>query len=108
MRHAGNTGRKNDAKNRHLGTIAQLCWAVSSQRRHIVVAGFPNPLPDTLHLLLVGLFVYACVWLCVRLLAWLRVPVLVALLVVFARRSTSVHWFRAHTDCACVNYIVLV
>jgi len=26
---AGNTGCKNDAKNRHLGTIAQLCWAVS-------------------------------------------------------------------------------
>jgi len=23
------------AKNRHLGTIAQLCWAVSSQQRHI-------------------------------------------------------------------------
>jgi len=27
-----------------------------------VIAGFPNPLPDTLHLLLVGLFVYACVF----------------------------------------------
>jgi len=27
---AGNTGRKNDAKNRHLRTIAQLCRAVSS------------------------------------------------------------------------------
>jgi len=27
-----------------------------------VVAGFPNPLPDTLHLLLVGLFVYTCVF----------------------------------------------
>ena len=24
-----------DAKNRHLGTIAQLCWAISSQLRHI-------------------------------------------------------------------------
>jgi len=32
---ARNTGRKNDAKNRHLGTIAQLCWAVSSRLRHI-------------------------------------------------------------------------
>jgi len=32
---AGNTGRKNDAKNRHLGTIAQLCRAISSQLRHI-------------------------------------------------------------------------
>jgi len=28
---AGNTGRKNDAKNRHLRTIAQACWAISSQ-----------------------------------------------------------------------------
>ena len=35
----GNTGRKNDAKNRHLGTIAQLCWAVSSQLRHISTIG---------------------------------------------------------------------
>jgi len=30
-----NTGRKNDAKNRHLSTIAQLCWAISSQARHV-------------------------------------------------------------------------
>jgi len=30
----GNTGRKNDAKNRHLGTIAQLCPALSLQLRH--------------------------------------------------------------------------
>jgi len=36
---ASNTGRKNDAKNRHLGTIAQLCWAVSSQLRHISTIG---------------------------------------------------------------------
>jgi len=28
---AGNTGCKNDAKNHHVGTIAQLYWAVSSQ-----------------------------------------------------------------------------
>jgi len=28
-----------DAKNRHLGTIAQLCRAVSSQRRHISTIG---------------------------------------------------------------------
>ena len=28
---SGNTGRKNDAKNRHLGTIAQLRRAISSQ-----------------------------------------------------------------------------
>jgi len=30
-----NTGRKNDAKNRHMGTIAQLCRAISSQLRHV-------------------------------------------------------------------------
>ena len=35
MRLAENTGRKKVAKNRHLGTIAQLCRAVSSQLRHI-------------------------------------------------------------------------
>jgi len=28
---AGNTGRKNDAKNRHLGSIAQLCRAQLDQ-----------------------------------------------------------------------------
>jgi len=32
---AENTGRKKVAKNRHLGTIAQPCRAVSSQLRHI-------------------------------------------------------------------------
>jgi len=32
---AGNTGRKNDAKNRHLGTIAQICRAESSQLMHV-------------------------------------------------------------------------
>jgi len=26
------------------------------------MAGFPNPLPDTLHLLLVRLFMYSCVF----------------------------------------------
>ena len=30
---AENTGRKKVAKNRHLGTIAQLCRAISSQLR---------------------------------------------------------------------------
>jgi len=35
MRIAENTGRKKVAKNRHLGTIAQLCRAISSQLRHI-------------------------------------------------------------------------
>ena len=32
---AGNTGRKNDSKNRHLRTIAQLSRSISSQLRHI-------------------------------------------------------------------------
>jgi len=32
---AANMGRKKVAKNRHLGTIAQLCQAISSQLRHI-------------------------------------------------------------------------
>ena len=38
MLHAArwNTGRKNDAKIRHLRTIAQLCRAISSQLRHIL------------------------------------------------------------------------
>ena len=34
-----NTGRKKVAKNRHLGTIAQLCRAMSSQPRHISTIG---------------------------------------------------------------------
>ena len=36
---SGNTGRKNDAKNRHLRTIAQLCRAISSQLRHVSTIG---------------------------------------------------------------------
>jgi len=36
---AGNTGRKNYAKNRHLSTIAQLCRAISSQLRHVLTIG---------------------------------------------------------------------
>jgi len=32
---AANTGRKKVAKKCHLGTIAQLRWAISSQLRHI-------------------------------------------------------------------------
>ena len=36
---AGNTGGKNDAKNRHLCTIGQLCRAVSSQLRHVSTIG---------------------------------------------------------------------
>jgi len=38
-RFAGNTGRKNDAKNHHLCTIAQLCRVVSSQLRHVSTIG---------------------------------------------------------------------
>jgi len=34
-RHAANTGRKKVAKNRHLGTIAQLQRAISLQLRHV-------------------------------------------------------------------------
>jgi len=36
---AENTERKNGAKNRHLGTIAQLCRAISSQLRHVSTIG---------------------------------------------------------------------
>jgi len=39
MRLAENTGRKNGAKTRHLGTIAQLCRAISSQLRHVSTIG---------------------------------------------------------------------
>ena len=36
---AASTGRKKVAKNRHLGTIAQLCRAISSQLRHVSTIG---------------------------------------------------------------------
>ena len=39
---AGNAGSKNDAKNRHLGTIVQLCRAESSQLRHESTIGKKN------------------------------------------------------------------
>jgi len=39
MRIAENTGPKKVAKNRHLGTIAQLCRAISSQPRHVSTIG---------------------------------------------------------------------
>jgi len=39
MRLAGNTGLENDAKNRCLGTIAELCPAESSQLRHLSTIG---------------------------------------------------------------------
>jgi len=39
---AANTGRKKVAKNRHLGTIAQLCRVISSQLRHVSTIGKKN------------------------------------------------------------------
>ena len=36
---AENAGRKKVAKNRHLGTIAQLCRAISTQLRHVSTIG---------------------------------------------------------------------
>jgi len=39
MRLAANTGRKKVAKNRHLGTIAQLRRAISLQLRHVSAIG---------------------------------------------------------------------
>jgi len=36
---AENTGRKKVAQNRHLGTIAKLCRAISSQLRHVSTIG---------------------------------------------------------------------
>ena len=39
MRLAANAGPKKVAKNRHLGTIPQLCRAISSQLRHISTIG---------------------------------------------------------------------
>jgi len=39
MQLAENTGRKKSPKIRHLCTIAQLCWAISSQLRHASTIG---------------------------------------------------------------------
>jgi len=39
MQLAENTGRKKSPKNRHLGTIAQLCRAMSLQLRHVPTIG---------------------------------------------------------------------
>ena len=39
MRIAENAGPKKVAKNRHLGTIPQLCRAISSQPRHVSAIG---------------------------------------------------------------------
>jgi len=45
---AENTGRKNVAKNRHLGTIARLCRTISSQLRHISTIGKKNLLSSNI------------------------------------------------------------
>jgi len=50
MRLAGNTGLKNDAKNLHLRTIAQLCRAISSQLRHALTIGKKNLLSSNISL----------------------------------------------------------
>ena len=39
MRLAENAERKKSQKNRHMGTIAQLCRAISSQLRHVSTIG---------------------------------------------------------------------
>jgi len=44
-----NTGRKKSPKNRHLGTITQLCRAISSQLRHLTTIG--NKLVEQQYLL---------------------------------------------------------
>jgi len=36
---AENTGHKDYAKNRHLCSIVQLCWAISSEQRHVSTIG---------------------------------------------------------------------
>ena len=45
---AANTGRKKVAKNRHLGTIPQLCRAISSQLRHVSTIGKKNLLSSNI------------------------------------------------------------
>ena len=48
MRLAANTGRKKVAKNRHLGTIAQLCRAISLQIRRVSTIGKKNLLSSNI------------------------------------------------------------
>ena len=45
---AANTGRKKSSKNRHLGTIAQLCRAISLQLRHVSTIGKKNLLSSNI------------------------------------------------------------
>jgi len=43
-----NAGPKKVAKNRHLGTMAQLCLAISSQPRHVLTIGKKNLLSSNM------------------------------------------------------------
>jgi len=45
---AANTGHKKVAKNRHMGTIAQLCRAISSQLRHVLTIRKKNLLSSNI------------------------------------------------------------
>ena len=45
---AANAGRKKVPKNHHLGTIAQLCWAISSQLRYVSIIGKKNLLSSNI------------------------------------------------------------
>jgi len=45
---AANAGPKKVAKNRHLGTIAQLCPAISLQLRHVSTIGKKNLLSSSI------------------------------------------------------------
>jgi len=48
LRLTANTGRKKVAKNRHLGTILQLCGAISSQLRYVSTIGKKNLLSSNM------------------------------------------------------------
>jgi len=48
MRLAANAGPKKVAKNRHLGTIAQICRAISSQLGHVSTIGEKNLLSSNI------------------------------------------------------------
>jgi len=59
---ADNTGRKNDAKNRHLDTIAQICRAISSQlmhsstmEKHSLNSNVPSTYPHNMDMVNLGL-----------------------------------------------------
>jgi len=62
MQLAENTGRKKVAKNRHLGTIAQLCRAISLQLRHISTIGKNLSSTCPHNMVNFGLLVVTIVW----------------------------------------------